>query len=211
MEESKHIELNEAKWNRRSLTYDSKRFDYMRYMQKKAIAQLDIKKGMNFLDLGCGTGWAVCYIANQLDYKGHFVGIDISGGMIDKANENVKGHSNISFIKGSTENLPFDNDYFDDIICTNSFHHYLNPDQVIGEVQRVLKVSGRICILDITADDFFIRWINQKVREKEETHVSFYSTIFYKDLFQKHGLKHIRSKRISYPIKVHIAEKIDNV
>ena len=153
---------NEYKWDKRSLTYDSKRFDYFRYMQKKAIAQLDIKKDSNFLDLGCGTGWAVCYVANQLNYSGQFAGIDISGGMIDKATVKAKGYNNISFIKASTENLPFDNDYFDNIICTNSFHHYLNPDKVITEIFRVLKANGKICILDITLDDFFVKWINQK-------------------------------------------------
>ena len=198
---------NEHKWDKRSLTYDSKRFDYFRYMQKKAISQLDIKKDSNFLDLGCGTGWAVCYVANQLNYSGHFAGIDISGGMIDKATVKAKGYNNISFIKASTENLPFDNDYFDNIICTNSFHHYLNPDKVITEIFRVLKANGKICILDITLDDFFVKWINQKLKEKEEAHVSFYSSLAYKDFFSKHGLRHIKSKRIIYPLKVHIAEK----
>jgi ubiquinone/menaquinone biosynthesis C-methylase UbiE len=202
-----HNVTNEQKWDKRSLTYDSKRFDYMKYFQKKAIAQIDIKKNMSFLDLGCGTGWAVCYVAKRLDYTGHFFGIDISGGMIDKANENVRGHDNISFIKANSENLPFINDFFDNIICTNSFHHYLNPDKVIAEIHRVLKVNGKICILDITSDDFFIRWINQKVKEKEEVHVNFYSSLDYKDLFCKHGLRYLRSKWIKYPLKVHIAEK----
>jgi len=198
---------NEHKWDKRSLTYDAKRFDYFRYMQKKAIAQLDIKKDSNFLDLGCGTGWAVYYVADKLNYTGHFAGIDISGGMIDKANMNVKEHNNISFIKASSDNLPFENNYFDTILCTNSFHHYPNPDKVIEEVYRVLSKNGKFCILDITADAFFSRWMNKKLKEKEKAHVSFYSSLDYKDFFAKHGLRHIISRRIMYPLKVHIAEK----
>jgi hypothetical protein len=63
--------------------------------------------------------------------------------------------------------------------------------------------------LDVTADDFFIRWVDDKVRIKEKEHVKFYSSSEYDARFKNVGLKHIASQRMKalYPLKVHIGEK----
>jgi ubiquinone/menaquinone biosynthesis C-methylase UbiE len=172
-----HNERNEHKWDIRARTFDKKRFDYFRYMQKRVISIINLHKNTNFLDLGCGTGWAVRYVANLLEGQGHFVGIDISKGMIEKAKGNAIGLGNISFYKASSEELPLENNYFDNIICTNSFHHYLNPEKALSEAYRVLRQKGRIYILDPTADDFFVRWFDSIKRKIEKEHVKFYSSI----------------------------------
>jgi ubiquinone/menaquinone biosynthesis C-methylase UbiE len=203
---NEHNRENEQKWDIRAETFDEKRFDYFRYMQKKLISTVNLQKNTNFLDLGCGTGWAVSYVATLLKGQGSFIGIDISGRMIEKAKENTLGLKSIRFYRASSEELPLENDFFDNVICTNSFHHYLNPVKALTEVYRVLRQKGRIYILDVTADDFFIKWIDRRFRKKEKEHVKFYSTTEYKSMFSQIGLKYIKSKSI-YPLKVHIAEK----
>jgi SAM-dependent methyltransferase len=129
--------------------------------------------------------------------------------MIKKAKENSKNLKNISFYKASVEELPLANDYFDNIICTNSFHHYFNPKKVLSEIYRVLKPKGRIYIADGTADNFIVRWLEKNVfRKLEKEHVKLYDTKEYMQMFEEAGLQYLRSKIIlSYPIKVHIAEK----
>ncbi|MGD0755155.1 MAG: class I SAM-dependent methyltransferase [Bacteroidales bacterium] len=200
-------QINESKWDRRSQSYDDKRFDYFRFMQKKVISQMDLTENLNILDIGCGTGWAVMYITNLLNQNGNFYGIDISSGMVEKAKTNSERLENVHFIKANAEELPFNDSYFDKIICTNSFHHYPDPTKVMSEINRVLKSNGRIYILDVTADDIFIKWINKKVQNIEQAHVSFYSSRDYQDFFTKSGLKLIKHKRLTYPLKIHIAEK----
>jgi ubiquinone/menaquinone biosynthesis C-methylase UbiE len=176
-------------------------------MQKRVISLLKLKEGSNFLDLGCGTGWAVRYVSEKCNGQGNFIGIDISSGMIKKAKENTPNNKNISYYQASSESLPLENEYFDNIICTNSFHHYRNPHKALYEVHRVLKPRGKIYILDVTSDDFFIKWIDRIVQRKEKEHVKFYNTNEYKNMFLKSGLNHIKSKTVIYPLKVHIAEK----
>ena len=178
-------------------------------MQKELISFAGIKSPTNFLDLGCGTGWAVCYVTKITNGRGNFVGIDISKGMIEQSKSNANGLPNVYFYEASSDSLPLESNYFDTIICTNSFHHYSRPEVALSEVNRVLKPSGRIYILDVTADDFFIQWVNNKVRAKEKEHVKFYTTSEYGVMFNNVGLKHIASQRIKalYPLKVHIGEK----
>jgi ubiquinone/menaquinone biosynthesis C-methylase UbiE len=200
---------NEQKWSQRAATYDDKRHDYFRFMQKELIYLAKIKPPVNFLDLGCGTGWAVCYAAQLANGEGNFIGIDISKGMIEKSKSNANGLPNVQFYESSSDDLPLESNYFDTIICTNSFHHYSKPESALREAKRVLKPSGRIYILDVTADDFFIRWVDTKVRAKEKEHVKFYGSNEYVAMFNNTGLKHIASQmiKILYPLKVHIGEK----
>jgi ubiquinone/menaquinone biosynthesis C-methylase UbiE len=202
-----HNKANRQKWDRRSATYDKRRFNYFRYMQKRAIGKMGLHEPVNFLDLGCGTGWAVCYAARKLHENGTFAGIDISGGMIDRAGKNAAHLKNMVFREGSAEALPFEADFFDKILCTNSFHHYKNPLTALKEVRRVLKPGGELYILDMTADDFLTRRINKLFSHREPEHVKFYSTAEYRSMFSGTGLTHRMSKTMNYPLRLHVASK----
>ncbi len=205
---NEHNKANEKKWDSWSKTFDNTWAAPFRYLQKKIISIANLQNSVNFLDLGCGTGWAVRYAAGLLTGQGNFVGVDISEGMIAKAKENSSGLTNVKYYKANAEELPVGNDYFDVIICTNSFHHYLNPGKALAEAYRVLKQKGKIYILDPTTDDFITRWIDAPWKKIEKAHVKQYSTDEYKQMFSEAGLKHIKSKTIMlYPLKVHIAEK----
>lgn len=57
---------------------------------------------------------------------------------------------------GDAAALPYENGFFDTVICNASFHHYLNPGQVLGEIRRVLKPGGTLVLGDPTAP-FFLR------------------------------------------------------
>ena len=200
---------NEHKWSQRAATYDQKRFDYFRMMQRELITASKIPSPPTFLDLGCGTGWAVCYVAKQFEGNGRFVGVDLANGMIERAKSNAEGIANTEFYQARADDLPFEEGSFETVICSNSFHHYPDPVKALQEVRRVLRQNGRIHILDVTADDLFIRWIDSSVRTREKEHVRFYSTQEYIDLFAQSGLLHIRSSQVKiwYPLKIHIAEK----
>lgn len=196
------------KWDNWAKTFDNKWAAPFRYLQKKVISIANLQNNSNFLDLGCGTGWAVRYAAGLLKGRGNFVGIDISEGMIAKAKENAEGLKNVNFYRASSEELPLENDYFDVIICTMSFHHYLNPGKALSEAYRVLKQRGRIYILDGTPDDFITQWIEKAFLQLEKEHVKQYSTSEYRKLFSGSGFKYLGNKTIVlYPLKVHIGEK----
>jgi ubiquinone/menaquinone biosynthesis C-methylase UbiE len=208
---TEHAWLNERKWDIRAAKYDQKRFDYFRWMQQRVIRLIDLRAGLRFLDVGCGTGWAVRYVASQLQEEGQFYGVDISGNMIEMARIQSRRFRNVHFYKANAEQIPLPNFSVNCAICTNSFHHYSNPSKVLAEIHRVLTLEGRLYILDVTADDFLIRWIDYRVRQREPEHVKFYSSQEYKTMSAAAQLRHLNTKSVSYPIKVHIAEKISTL
>jgi ubiquinone/menaquinone biosynthesis C-methylase UbiE len=176
-------------------------------LQRKVIHTIDLKPALRFLDIGCGTGWAFCYVAGLLYDEGEFFGIDFSGKMIEKARARSKGFKNILFYVTDAEQIPLESGCVDSAICTNSFHHYLNPRKVIAEIGRVLRVAGRLFILDATTDDFFMRWVDRRVRGSEPEHVKLYSSREYRSMFETGDLKAQNSKWVTYPLKAHMAEK----
>ena len=209
MNELKHLQLNEAKWNRWSEHVDGKGwlYDYLRKTQNSVISLLDLKENMNFLDIGCGTGYAVSQVAKLTNYKGSYFGVDLSSGMIEKAEKNFGDKENIYFIRSSSESIPLEDDYFDTIICTNSFHHYLHPDKAMNEIYRLLKVGGKIFILDPTADHWYIKLADKFIKIIEPQHVKIYSTEEFKNLMIVAGLKNRGYKLIYGKEKVQIGEK----
>ena len=204
-----HNAANEEKWSRRALTFDRKRNGIFRYLQWELIRYARIHSPCNFLDLGCGTGWAVRYVARRLDGQGRFVGIDISKGMIEKARLQAVEVSNIEFYEASAEQLPVQPAIFDVVICSNSFHHYLLPVIALKEIVRVLRPGGKVYILDVTSDDFFVRWVDRSTRAREMEHVRYYSSAEYWRMFTEAGITHVLSShlKILYPLKVHVGTK----
>lgn len=204
---NKHDKLNQEKFDKWAGKFEE-RGSIFRYFQKRVISLINLPGSSNFLDLGCGTGWAVRYVSMLLKGEGRSVGIDISEKMIKKAKQVAQGLNNVIFYQASSEELPLENDFFDNIICTFSFHHYLHPQKALSEARRVLKPGGKIYILDGTPDDFFTKLIDKVAKRMEKAHVKQYSTIEFKKMFFESSLRYLKSKTILiYPIKIHIAEK----
>lgn len=206
--EDKHLALNEAKWDSWASEMDSQggRYDFLREAQSKVIALLDVRENVRFLDIGCGTGWAVGQAAKLVNDKGLFYGVDLSSKMIEKAKENFRGKANFHFLQANVESVPLDSDFFDVIICTNSFHHYPNPNQAVSEMYRLLKRGGKVYILDPLADAWIIKLADRFIKLFEPEHVKIYSTKEFQKLFEQAGLKY-SSVSINWHQGIHIGEK----
>ena len=74
----------------------------------QAIA--DLKPGEAVLDLGCGAGFDSFLAARQVGENGKVIGIDMTPGMINRAQENArKGEfENVEFRLGEIEDMPVD-------------------------------------------------------------------------------------------------------
>jgi Methylase involved in ubiquinone/menaquinone biosynthesis len=209
MNESEHIRLNEDKWDQWAPVADGKglKYEYLRKAQAHVIELAELNQNVNFLDIGCGTGWAVGLAAKMATYKGNFYGIDISDKMIEKAKKNFIDHDNFHFIKANSESIPLENNFFDTIICTNSFHHYLHPDRAMSEISRILKSGGKIYILDPIADQWIIRFVDVFLRLFDTAHVKLYSSKEFENFMINSGLKYLGCNSINKQHKVQIGEK----
>jgi len=49
------------------------------------------------------------------------------------------------------------------VICSNSFHHYPEPQKFFDSVFRVLKPGGRLILRDFTSDSSILLWIGNHI------------------------------------------------
>jgi ubiquinone/menaquinone biosynthesis C-methylase UbiE len=139
--------------------------------------------------------------------QGVFYGVDLSPKMIEKAKENFQGREHLFFTQANVESIPLDSNFFDMIICTNSFHHYPNPGKAVKEMYRLLKSGGKVYILDPTADTGFMKFIDKIIKMVEPAHVKMYSSKEFQQLFAMAGLKYLASTIMSGRDTIHIGEK----
>lgn len=68
-------------------------------------------------------------------FQGEYIGVDISSGI------------NVDVVLEDPYKFPFDNEYFDVVISSQTFEHIEYPWVTMQEINRVLKSNGWICII----------------------------------------------------------------
>jgi len=90
------------------------------------------------LDVGCGDGYFAKYLGDILNVK-YVYGIDISENAIQEAkNYGVRAVR----MDIDEEDFPFENGFFDLILCANLIELVFDPDHLLKEIYRVLDFRG---------------------------------------------------------------------
>ncbi len=202
------VRLNEEFFDATAETYDT-RYWFARRTLMEFVSRLHLGDNPYLLDLGCGTGGVLRYAANRTNRESEFYGVDISSKMIEQARAKSQGYGNLHFYVSRVEALPFDDDFFDVVISTTAFHHFSNPEKTLREANRVLKPKGKLYILDMMANNAFMKLVDRYYRKTEPAHVKLYSTTEFQALFERAGLRHITTNHmVRIPaIDVCMAEK----
>jgi ubiquinone/menaquinone biosynthesis C-methylase UbiE len=174
MVRERHDEYVAQEFNRAAKGYDDSRLvkSYQRRVQALVVNELQLEKGMNVLDLGCGTGWATLEIASRLEGTGKVIGLDLSEGMIEQAKRKLEGfrYDNVEFVWASASLLDYDG-YFDYVLSTNAFHHFADKGEVFFRVWRSLKHNGSFLIQDICDDYILMKALDFIGKVGEKAHV----------------------------------------
>ena len=102
-------------------------------------------KGMNILDVGCGTG---THLDLYRRYECNLYGLDMSPSMLEVAQKRLGDAAKLDF--GNAASMPYENNQFDLIITMLSLHE-MSPETrsaAIEEMKRVLKDGGHILLVD---------------------------------------------------------------
>jgi len=105
----------------------------------EALSQVPL--GARVLDSGCGHGGFTAFLS-QLGYDA--VGIDISGTAIGFARQHYQG---MRFEVASLDDgLPFENEAFDAVWCTEVLEHLFDVQVALAEINRVLRPHGTLVL-----------------------------------------------------------------
>lgn len=121
-------------------------------LYRNAIKHTDLS-GKRVLEVGSGRGGGAGYVASTCGVS-EYIGLDLCPSSVENCNQYYADIDCLSFITGSAEALPFEDDSFDVIVNVESSHNYENCFRFFKEVRRVLKPGG----IFIYAD-FRRRWL----------------------------------------------------
>ena len=81
--------------------------------------------------------------------EGEYRGVDLSPEMVAIAREKLGRAALV--VQGDSEHLPVPDGWAQVVVCSDSFHHYPDPEAALGEFHRVLQPGGTVLIGDTTA------------------------------------------------------------
>lgn len=197
--------LSKSAFNVQANTYDvDKTGKHARGQYKYVLNELQQLDFQKILDVGCGTGEILKSIKERYSFV-QLYGLDISEEMLKQANDKLKGTATL--ILGDAENITLETNSFDLLLCTDSFHHYPNPQQSISEFYRVLK-HGKFLLIADYWKPFPIRQImNLFISYSNERDVKIYSKKEIIEFLKQGGFQEIIYKKIQNSGYLVIAKK----
>jgi SAM-dependent methyltransferase len=122
------------------------------------------------LDVACGAGAVACVAARGAR---QVTGIDLTPAMIERAaaRQAELGLTNIRWHVADVTALPFSANQFDVVLTRYSLHHFLQPADVLKEMTRVCKPSGRIAVADLVLPPEKVAAYDDMERLRDPSHV----------------------------------------
>lgn len=125
--------------------YDRLFEDMNKGLRLAGVRMFRPSKGMNILDVGCGTG---THLELYQRYGCSLYGIDLSPSMLEVARTRLGDSARLDL--GDATSMPYEDREFDLIISMLSLHEMAQQTRsgVLSEMKRVLKDDGHILLID---------------------------------------------------------------
>jgi ubiquinone/menaquinone biosynthesis C-methylase UbiE len=112
------------------------------------IENLHLQKNEQILEVGCGAGYALKYIAT-LNGSHNVTGLDVSKSILHSAvirNKKKLRQKRMTFVHGSVEELPFHDEQFSTVFSIHSVYFWKDLSISLEEIHRVLMPRGTVMI-----------------------------------------------------------------
>jgi len=145
-------------YSKLSKTYAFIEEKFEKDIRTRGLALLSIKQGEVILEIGFGTGSTLVEMAKAVGDSGKVYGIDLTPKMVELATNRLhrqKLASKVELREGDARDMPYKNQMFDAVYLASTLELFDTPDipKVLLEIKRVLKSTGRICVVSIPKEN----------------------------------------------------------
>jgi arsenite methyltransferase len=105
--------------------------------------------GERILDAGCGPGFYVSELHDDVGPEGSVVGVDNSPQMLAVAARRNEGRQSVELREGTVTALPVKDEEFDGAICVQVLEYVEDATAGLAEIRRALRPGGRAVVWDV--------------------------------------------------------------
>lgn len=110
---------------------------------------LGARPGERILDVGCGPGFYVAELLEDVGAEGFIVGVDRSPQMLALAGSRTEGHGNVELHEADAKSLPVADGSFDAAVSVQVLEYVPDIAAALAEVHRALRPGGRAVLWDV--------------------------------------------------------------
>jgi ubiquinone/menaquinone biosynthesis C-methylase UbiE len=135
-------------WDRAADDYEPLWRALLAPAHRALLAAAALRSGEVVLDVACGSGLVSLPAAQRIGARGHLLGIDLSGRMVELATRRVRAArcTNAAFVRMDAERLDLGAASFDVVLCALGLMYLPDPARALAEMRRVLRPGGRIAL-----------------------------------------------------------------
>jgi ubiquinone/menaquinone biosynthesis C-methylase UbiE len=127
----------------------------------KLLECIGMKKGINALDIGPGTGFPMLELAQRLGHTSNIFGIDPWDAAIVRINQKINFYrlTNVQIQHAVAEEIPFPDHFFDLIVSNNGLNNVADLDKSLSECHRTTRPGAQM-VITMNLPDSFIEFYN---------------------------------------------------
>ena len=183
---------NHRKWEFNNSLYQRHLELYLDHMYHL----LEFTGAKNVLDAGCGEG--IVYRAmKERGYKGKWTGFDFSAEAVEFARQ---ASPEANWVAASAYEIPFPDESFDVIFCSQVLEHLPEPEKVLAELDRVAE---HWLLLSVPLEPYFrtLTWLSVKLGiGGDPGHVNHWRPAQFRSFCRKAGKLHAWERTTVYQI-----------
>jgi len=119
------------------------------------VEWVDTERPVRILDCGSGYGFVLRTLRDLTNAT--IVGLEYEAERVREARETLGAHPRLSYVNGDAMNLPFADDSFDYVVCSEVLEHLPDDARAAHEMFRVLKPGGA-CVATVPCQDYPWTW-----------------------------------------------------
>jgi arsenite methyltransferase len=110
---------------------------------------LGAREGERILDVGCGPGFYVSELLDQVGPEGSVVGVDRSTDMLSIAAARCEGRDTVAFHEAEATALPLPDGACDAAISVQVLEYVPDHRAALAELHRLVRPGGRVVLWDV--------------------------------------------------------------
>ncbi|KTG26207.1 class I SAM-dependent methyltransferase, partial [Haloferax profundi] len=116
-------------------------------LRHDAADALGVDAGDTVVEMGCGTGANLPYLADRVGPEGTVVGVDFAPGVLDVARDRMAASPNVHLVRADATRPPLTD--VDAVLATFVSGMFADPADVVSSWADLVGPGGRLCLVDL--------------------------------------------------------------